>query len=98
MAQASDRRAAMVIDANTGHVLHAASADAPRYPASLTKMMTLYLAFEKIEQGRLSYATKIRVSQVAASAPPSKLDLPPGAEIALIDAIKSLITKSANDM
>jgi D-alanyl-D-alanine carboxypeptidase len=88
----------MVIDANTGHVLHAASADAPRYPASLTKMMTLYLAFEEIEQGRLSYATMISVSQAAASVPPSKLGLPSGSEIALIDAIKSLITKSANDM
>jgi D-alanyl-D-alanine carboxypeptidase len=97
-AKASDRRAAMVIDANTGHVLHAASADAPRYPASLTKMMTLYLAFEEIERGRLSSATRIRVSHEAASAPPSKLDLAPGTEIALIDAIKSLITKSANDM
>jgi D-alanyl-D-alanine carboxypeptidase len=97
-AKASDRRAAMVIDANTGHVLHAASADAPRYPASLTKMMTLYLAFEEIERGRLSYGTKIRVSQEAASAPPSKLNLASDTEIALIDAIKSLITKSANDM
>jgi D-alanyl-D-alanine carboxypeptidase len=97
-AQAGDRRAAMVIDANTGHVLHAAAADAPRYPASLTKMMTLYLAFEAIERGRLSYAVKINVSPEAASAPPSKLGLAPGAEISLIDAIKALITKSANDI
>jgi D-alanyl-D-alanine carboxypeptidase len=97
-AKAAGRHAAMVIDANTGQVLHAASADAPRYPASLTKMMTIYLAFEEIERGRLTYATKIRVSEEAASAAPTKLDLPPGSQIALIDAIKALITKSANDM
>ena len=88
----------LVIDANTGRVLHESSADEPRYPASLTKMMTLYLVFELIEQGRLSYQTKIKVSANAAAAAPSKLDLDEGEEIALIDAIKALITKSANDM
>lgn len=97
-ALANSRHAAMVIDANTGEVLHAEKADEPRHPASLTKMMTLYLAFEAIERGRAGYSTRIKVSEIAAEAPPTKLDLDPGDTIALIDAIKSLITKSANDM
>jgi len=90
--------AALVIDANTGAVLHEVSPDAPRHPASLTKMMTLYLVFEQIEAGRMSYATRIKVSQEAASASPSKLDLEPGEQIETLAAIKALITKSANDV
>ena len=97
-ALAENRHAAMVIDANTGEVLHASAADEPRHPASLTKMMTLYIAFGEIEAGRLSYETLLKVSEAAASVSPSKLELEPGAEITLIDAIKSLVTKSANDM
>jgi len=90
--------AAMAIDANTGAVLHNRAGDAPRYPASLTKMMTLYLTFELIERGRLSYATKIKMTERGAAASPSKLGLKPGQEIRLIDAIKALVTKSANDV
>ena len=97
-ALANPRHAAMVIDANTGDVLHGESADEPRHPASLAKMMTIYLAFEAIERGRVSYATRIKVSERAAEAPPTKLDLEEGDTIALGDAIKALITKSANDM
>ena len=97
-ASAQSRHAAMVIDANSGEVLHADRADEPRYPASLTKMMTLYMVFEQIELGRLSPSTKIKISQEAASAQPTKLDLEPGEQITVIDAIKALITKSANDM
>ena len=97
-ANAAGKYAAMVIDANTGNVISAHAADEPRYPASLTKMMTLYVVFDLIEQGRLSYNTKIRVSPEAAATAPSKLGLEPGSEIALIDAVKALITKSANDM
>lgn len=96
-AGAQDKHAAMVVDANNGNAMHADRADEPRYPASLTKIMTLYLAFEAIEQGRASYATRIKVSHEAASQPPTKLDLEPGETIALIDAMKALITKSAND-
>ena len=96
--RAQDKRAALIVDGNNGQVLYAAQADEPRYPASLTKMMTLYMAFEAIEQGRGSYTTRIRISQEAASQPPTKLDLDPGETITLIDAMKSLITKSANDM
>ena len=92
------RHAALVVDANSGQVLHAQAADEPRYPASLTKMMTLYMAFELIDMGRLNYQSKIKISQEAASAAPSKLDLDPGEEIVLIDAIKALVTKSANDI
>ena len=94
---AQDKHAAMVVDANTGNVMHAEQADEPRYPASLTKIMTLYMAFEAIEQGRTSYATRIKVSHEAASAPPTKLDLDPGETISLIDAMRALVTKSAND-
>ena len=98
LASAQSKHAAMVIDANSGETLHADKADEPRYPASLTKMMTLYMVFEQLELGRLTPSTKIKVSQEAASAQPTKLDLEPGEQIAVIDAIKALITKSANDM
>jgi D-alanyl-D-alanine carboxypeptidase len=97
-AHAAGKSAVLVIDANTGRVLHQSAADEPRHPASLAKMMTLYLTFELIEQGRLSYQTKIKISANAAAAAPTKLDLAEGEEIALIDAIKALITKSANDV
>ena len=97
-AHAAGKSAVLVVDANTGRVLHESAADELRHPASLAKMMTLYLAFERIEQGRLSYRTKIRISANAAAAAPTKLELAEGEEIALIDAIKALITKSANDL
>ena len=97
-AHADGKSAILVVDANTARVLHESAADAPRHPASLAKMMTLYLAFERIEQGRLSYQTKIRISANAAAAAPTKLELAEGDEIILIDAIKALITKSANDL
>lgn len=97
-ALAATRHAAMVIDMNSGETLHAEHADEQRYPASLTKMMTIYMAFEQIEAGRLTPSTKLKVSQEAASAAPTKLDLEPGELIAVMDAIKALITKSANDM
>ncbi len=97
-AEAAGRQASMVIDANTGQVLHAQAADEPRYPASLTKMMTLYIVFELMEQGRLQPSTRIRISDEAAGTSPSKLGLVPDSEIALSDAIRALITKSANDI
>jgi D-alanyl-D-alanine carboxypeptidase len=95
---AAGRHAAMAIDANTGDVLHAQSADEPRYPASLAKMMTLYIAFQEIEAGRLTYDSRIPISEAAASVAPSKLELQPGSDIALLDAMKALVTKSANDI
>ncbi|MEQ1670538.1 MAG: serine hydrolase, partial [Hyphomicrobium sp.] len=92
------RHAAMILDANSGAVLHAEDADEPRHPASLTKMMTLYLTFETIESGRLSMSDKIKISQEAANQAPSKLELDPGEEITVSDAVRALITKSANDV
>ena len=71
-AVAASRQAAMAIDANTGDVLYAQSADEPRHPASLTKMMTLYIAFGEIEAGRLTYDSRINISERAAAvAPPN---------------------------
>ncbi len=96
--RADGRNAVLVVDANTGNTLYASHAEEQRYPASLTKMMTLYMVFELIERGRLSYQTPIRISANAAGAAPSKLDLKEGEEIPLIDAIRVLITKSANDV
>jgi D-alanyl-D-alanine carboxypeptidase len=97
-AQAAGRHAVLVIDANTGRILHQRSADEQRHPASLVKLMTLYLIFEMIEAGRLTYRTKIRFSAKAAGAAPSRLGVEEGTEIDLIDAIKALIAKSANDV
>ncbi|MFN3744873.1 MAG: serine hydrolase [Hyphomicrobiaceae bacterium] len=97
-ARADSRYAAFVVDANTGRVLHAANADARRFPASLTKLMTLYLVFEQMEAGRLTAATPIRISAQAAAVPPSKLGLDPGESIPLGAAIRALVTKSANDV
>ena len=85
----------MAIDANTGSVLHNQAGDEPRYPASLTKMMTLYMTFELIELGRLDYSSKIKMTQEGADAAPSKLEVKPGAEITVLDAMKALVTKSA---
>jgi D-alanyl-D-alanine carboxypeptidase len=88
----------MVVDAKTGRVLHAENEDAPRYPASVTKVMTLYLLFEQLERGRIALDTPLRVSANAAAQPPSKLALQPGDTIEVEDAIKALVTKSANDV
>ncbi|WP_424956707.1 D-alanyl-D-alanine carboxypeptidase [Hyphomicrobium sp. 1Nfss2.1] len=95
---ASPRSASLVVDANTGAVLQSKGADDPVYPASLTKMMTLYMTFELIEMGRLSYSSKIKMTEEGADAAPSKLDLKPGEELTVLDAIKALVTKSANDV
>ena len=87
-----------IIDRNTGKTLHAKNADALRYPASLTKMMTLYVVFDLIESGRLTYKTTLRVTKNAAAQQPSKLGLKPGAKISVRTAIRALVTKSANDV
>ncbi|MBC7831778.1 MAG: D-alanyl-D-alanine carboxypeptidase, partial [Hyphomicrobium sp.] len=97
-AAADPKAASMVVDANSGAVLHNRAGDEKVYPASLTKMMTIYMAFELIELGRLSYDSKIKMTQEGADAAPSKLDLEPGEELTLLNAIKALVTKSANDV
>lgn len=89
--------AAIVVDGNSGDVLYATNADAPRHPASLTKIMTLYLLFERLEAGKIKLDTPLRVSEHAAEQAPTKLGLKPGQTIAVEDAIKGVVTKSAND-
>lgn len=89
--------AAMVVDAKTGRTLHAVNEDSARIPASLTKVMTLYMLFEQMERGRFSMDSELKVSSYAASQPPTKLGLRAGSTIAVEDAIKSMITLSAND-
>src|SRR5882757_802656 len=89
--------AAIVVDAKNGGVLHAANPDAPRHPASLTKIMTLYLLFERLESGKITLDTHMPVSEEASSQAPTKLGLKPGETLKVEDAIKGLVTKSAND-
>ena len=89
--------AALVMDARTGEVLHSRNADTRLHPASLTKMMTLYIAFEAVKRGEISLDTKVKISKNAASEPPSKLGLKPGQRIALRYLIRAAAVKSAND-
>lgn len=95
---AQARYASIVIDAHSGEVLHQRHADKPLHPASLTKMMTLYMVFEALERGDLRLDDRLRVSRHAESMPASKLYLEAGETIRLEDAILSLVTKSANDV
>lgn len=97
-AAANPKYAALVIDANTSRVMYARNANQPRYPASLTKIMTLYVLFEELEAGKLSLSTPMRTSKRAANQRPSKLGLKPGSTIRVEDAILALVTKSANDV
>ncbi|HEY4140149.1 MAG TPA: serine hydrolase [Pseudolabrys sp.] len=90
--------ASIVVDVNSGKVMEASDADSPRHPASLTKIMTLYLLFEKLEQGKIKMTTDLPVSSHAASMAPSKLDLKPGDSIKVESAIRAIVTKSANDI
>lgn len=90
--------ASFVIDADTGEVLHGTNEDTRNYPASLTKMMTLYLIFERLEDKRWSLNTKLKVSRRAAAQPASKLGLVPGSTITVKQAILALAVKSANDV
>ena len=90
--------AAIVIEEDSGRVLFARNADKLRYPASLTKIMTLYLLFEDIEAGRLTMKSRIPVSKLAAGRSPSKLYLKPGQSISAEQATYALVTKSANDV
>ncbi len=90
--------AAIVMDADTGAVLYAEAADRRIYPASLTKMMTLYMVFEALENGRLKLRERIRISRRAAGMPPSRLGLRAGQSLTVEQAILALVTKSANDV
>jgi D-alanyl-D-alanine carboxypeptidase len=92
------RYAAIVMDATSGEILYQQRADSPRYPASVTKIMTLYLAFEALSTGRLHETDLITVSPLAASQPPTKLGLHVGDTIAVEDAMHAMAVHSANDM
>lgn len=89
--------AAIVVDANSGNVMHSSNADALRHPASLTKIMTLYLLFERLEAGALKLDSPLKVSENAADQDPTKLGLKEGSTIQVEDAIKGIVTRSAND-
>lgn len=94
----AEKYASIVIDLETDEVLHARHADAPRYPASLTKAMTLYMLFDAMKSGEVKLYERLPVSRAAASQPPSSLRLRAGNTITTKDAINALITKSANDV
>lgn len=96
--QANPRYSSIVIDADTGEVLHESNADATRYPASLTKMMTLYMLFEAIEQHKMTLDTRMKVSIHAASMPQTNIGLRTGDSISVREAISALIVRSANDV
>ena len=92
------RYAAIVVDSSTGEVLYERNADSPRYPASISKLMTLYLTFEALSAGRLHPDDILVVSPHAASMAPSKLGLRPGETITVNDAMQAIAVHSANDM
>lgn len=97
-AQANPKYAALVMDAHTGKVLHSRNADLQRYPASLTKIMTLYMLFDALESGKVDFSTRMRTSRRATHQAPSRLGLKRGETIRVDEAIKALVTKSANDV
>src|SRR3954469_9705950 len=87
----------IIVDGNSGATLSANNPDASRHPASLTKIMTLYLLFERLDAGKMKLDTEMQVSEHASEQAPTKLDLRPGQTIRVEDAIKGLVTRSAND-
>ncbi len=93
----SARYASIVVDNASGKVIEAVNADEPRYPASLTKLMTLYMAFEALRDHRITLGQRVPVSAWAASMEPTKLGLVPGTYFTVSDAILGIVTKSAND-
>ena len=96
--QSYAKKAAIVIDFDTKEVLFEVNANTKNYPASLTKIMTLYILFDRLEKNQITNQTKLKVSRIAASRSPSKLYLEEGSTIKVEDAIMALIIKSANDV
>lgn len=90
--------ASIVVDVKSGKTLQAINADASRHPASVTKVMTLYMLFEQMERGRFTLDSELRMTSRCAAMAPSKIGLRPGETIAVEDAIKAVVTKSANDV
>lgn len=97
MAASAAPYAALVMDARTGEVLHSRNADTRLHPASLTKMMTLYIAFDAVARGEISLDTEVTISKKAAAEPPSKLGLKAGQRVKLRYLIRAAAVKSAND-
>ena len=97
-AAGNPRYAALVMDADTGQVLFEANSRDKRYPASLTKMMTLYMVFEALERGTWTLDKKLTASKKAASQPQTNIALRPGDQLTVEQAIKALVTRSANDV
>ena len=93
----SPQFSSIIVDGNSGSTLESNSPDGLRHPASLTKMMTLYLLFERLDSGKMKLDTEMSVSEHASDQDPTKLGLRPGQTIAVEDAIKGLVTRSAND-
>ncbi len=89
---------AIVVDANTGREIWGVNENALRHPASLTKVMTLYLLFEQLQKGKMTLASRIPISEHAAAQEPSKLGVPAGESISVEEAIKAVVTRSANDV
>ncbi len=92
------RYAAVVVDAETGEVLFSRRGDSLRYPASITKVMTLYLTFEALSTGRISLEDRVVISARAAAQSPTKLGLPVGSSLSVSEAMQALAVKSANDI
>lgn len=92
-----EKKASIVVDFGHGKVLHSRSADAKRHPASLTKMMTLYVLFDELKSGKVNLNTKFKVSKLAAAQSPSKMGFKVGAKVSVLDLIRALAIKSAND-
>ncbi len=93
-----DKDAALILDAVSGKVLYARNETAERHPASLTKMMTLYMLFEALKAGRITMQTPMPVSAHAAQQKPTKLSLRPGETITVDTAIRAIVIRSANDV
>jgi D-alanyl-D-alanine carboxypeptidase len=88
----------IVVDATSGRIIHAEDATAPWFPASITKLMTAYVALREVKAGRINFETPLVVSKRAASAAPSKIGFKPGSEVTLENALKIIMVKSANDV
>ena len=97
IAASDSKYAAIVVDAKSGEVLYANHADSPRYPASLTKMMTLYLTFEAVASGKLRLDDRVTFSPRASAQSPTKLNVPAGESITVAEAIQGMAILSAND-
>jgi len=93
-----EKYAAIVLEAGSGRILYERMSNESRYPASLTKMMTLYLLFEQLQKGAVTLSTPLTASQYACSQEPTRLGLKPGDQVTVEDAIKALIVRSANDV